>query len=69
MALSQSELDSDKNGLSAGKTKAQSRVDTLNASIARCQAKLTVVSGSAKDALLGLMQRLSDELQSLACSC
>ena len=54
MALSQSELDSDKNGLSAGKTKAQSRVDTLNASIARCQAKLATTTGDAKDALLGL---------------
>ena len=48
-------------------TRSQSRIDVLNVSIARCQAKLTVVSGSAKDSLVGLIQRLSDELQSLAC--
>jgi len=67
MDLSRSELDADKKGLSFRITKAQSRVDALTASIARCQAKLAVVSGSAKDALLGLIQRLNDELQSLAC--
>jgi len=50
-------------------TRPQSRVDALNASIARCQAKLSVVSGSAKEALFGLVQRLNDELQSLACDC
>ena len=46
-------------------TRPQSRIDVLNASIARCQEKLTTVTGDAKDALLGLVQRLQDDVQSL----
>ena len=68
MGLPRSVLAADKKGLSVGITKAQTRIDALNASIARCQAKLVFVSGSAKDALVGLMQRLKDELQSLSCA-
>ena len=65
MGLSQETNLSDKDRLTT--TRPQSRVDVLNESIARCQDKLSVVSESAKDALIGLIQRLSDELQSLAC--
>ena len=64
MALSQKTHVSTKDRLTT--TRSQSRIDALNASIARCQEKLSVVSGSAKEALVGLMQRLSDESQSLA---
>jgi len=65
MGLSRSALDSEKNSLSVVKTKAQTRVDTLNVSIARCQAKLATATGDAKGALLGLVQRLRDDLQAL----
>ena len=46
--------------------KAKSRVNALNASIARCQAKLATATGDAKDALLGLVQRLQDDVYQLA---
>jgi len=65
MGLSQSELDADKNALSVVKTKAQSRVDALNASIARCQERLLTATGDAKCALLGLVQRLRGDVQIL----
>ena len=42
-------------------TRPQSRVDVLNASIARCQDKLAHVKGEAKEMLLGLIVRLIDE--------
>ena len=67
MGLSQKTPLSAKDRLTT--TRPQSRIDVLNASIARCQDKLTVVYGSSKDALLGLIQRLNGELQSLACAC
>lgn len=52
----------DKKGFSAGQHKAQSRLDALNASIARCQAKLATATGDVKCALLGFIQRLRDEV-------
>ena len=46
-------------------TRSQSRVDVLNASIARCQEKLATATGDAKCALLGLIQRLRDDVENL----
>ena len=49
------------------KTEAEhpNQVVDLNASIARCQAKLATATGDAKCVLLGLIQRLQDDVQSL----
>ena len=43
-------------------TRPQSRIDVLNESIARCQAKLATATGDTRDALMGLVQRLQDEV-------
>ena len=43
-------------------TRPHSRVDALNASIARCQEKLATTTGDAKCALLGLTKRLCDDV-------
>ena len=59
MVLSQKTPLSAKDRLTT--TRTQSRVDALNASIARCQAKLAHVKGEAKEMLLGLIVRLIDE--------
>ncbi len=55
--------------LSTAKVRPQSRADALNASIARCQARLAMVTGEARDALVGVIQRLLDELRFLSYAC
>ncbi len=50
-------------------TEPQSRVDALNASITRCQARLATVTGETRNSLVRVIQRFQDELRSLGYGC
>ncbi len=69
MGLSKTTVLSGEEVVSVTATEPQSRVDALNTSIARCQARLAMVTGEAREALVGVIQRLLDELRSLSYAC
>ncbi len=69
MSLAQATVLSGEDAVLVTATRPQLRVDALNASIARCQARLAMVTGEAREALVGVIQRLLDELRSLSYAC
>ncbi len=69
MGLSQAKVLSGEEAVSVTAIRPQSRADALNASIARCQARLAMVTGEAREALFVVIQRLLDELRSLGYGC